>query len=58
MRPLISVREGQRPGTVELRLVAGPVSDAEAAARVCANLQATGIACQTTEYDGQRLSLR
>ncbi len=58
MRPLISVREGQRPGTVELRLVAGPVSDAEAAARVCANLQAMGIACQTTEYDGQKLSLR
>ena len=58
MRPLVSVREGQKPGTVELRLIAGPVPNAGAAARVCANLQTTGIACQTTEYDGQKLSLR
>ncbi len=58
MRPLVSVREGSKPGTVELRLVAGPLANAGAAARVCANLQATGVACQTTVFDGQRLALR
>jgi outer membrane biosynthesis protein TonB len=58
MRPLVSVREGNKPGTVELRLVAGPLANAGAAARVCANLQATGVACQTTVFDGQRLALR
>jgi hypothetical protein len=58
MRPLVSVREGQKPGTVELRLIAGPVPNAGAAARVCANLQTTGVACQATEFDGQKLSLR
>ncbi len=58
MRPLVSVREGPKPGTVELRLIAGPVPNAGAAARVCANLQTTGVACQAAEYDGQRLSLR
>jgi len=58
MRPLVSVREGQRPGTVELRLIAGPVPNAGTAARVCANLQTTGVACQAAEYDGQKLSLR
>lgn len=58
MKPLVSVREGQKPGTVELRLIAGPVPNAGTAARLCANLQTTGVACQTTEYDGQKLSLR
>jgi hypothetical protein len=57
-RPLVSVKEGNRPGTVELRLIAGPVSNAGDAAKVCANLQAKGVACRTTEFDGQKLSLR
>lgn len=58
LRPLVRVREGSRPGTVELHLVAGPVANAGTAARVCAKLQSTGIACQASEYDGQRLSIR
>lgn len=58
LRPLVSVREGSKPGTVELRLVAGPLANAGAAARVCASLQATGVACQTAVFDGQRLALR
>lgn len=58
MRPLVSVREGTKPGTVELRLIAGPVSNAGDAAKVCASLQTKGVACRTTEFDGQKLSLR
>jgi hypothetical protein len=58
LRPLVSVREGAKPGTVELRLIAGPVTNAGDAAKVCASLQTKGIACRTTEFDGQKLSLR
>ena len=58
LRPLISVKEGQKSGTVELRLVAGPIPNAAAAARVCARLQTTGVPCIPTVFDGQRLSLR
>jgi hypothetical protein len=58
LRPLVSIREGAKPGTVELRLIAGPVANAGDAAKVCASLQTKGVACRTTEFDGQRLSLR
>ncbi|HVT54669.1 MAG TPA: hypothetical protein VHD34_01280 [Xanthobacteraceae bacterium] len=58
MQPLVRVREGSRPGTVELHLIAGPFANAGSAARVCAKLQATGIACKAAEFDGQRLSVR
>lgn len=58
MRPLVSVREGKQPGSVELRLIAGPLANAGAAARTCASLQARGVSCQTAVFDGQRLALR
>jgi hypothetical protein len=58
MRPLISIKEGPKAGTVELRLVAGPLANAAAAARVCARLQTKGVPCVPTVFDGQRLSLR
>jgi len=58
LRPLISIKEGPKAGTVELRLVAGPLANAAAAARVCARLQTKGVPCVPTVFDGQRLSLR
>jgi len=58
LRPLVSVREGQRPGSVELRLIAGPLTNAGEAARICASLQTKGVNCVTAVYDGQRLALR
>ena len=58
LRPLVSVREGSRPGSVELRLIAGPLANAGDAARTCASLQAKGVNCQTAVFDGQRLALR
>jgi hypothetical protein len=58
LRPLISIKEGTKSGTVELRLVVGPIANASAAARVCARLQTSGVPCIPTVFDGQRLSLR
>jgi hypothetical protein len=58
LRPVIAIREGGRPGAIELRLVAGPLANAGAAARLCAALTAAGQACQQTVFDGQRLALQ
>jgi len=58
LRPLITVREGQKPGAIELRLVAGPLPNASIAARLCAALSAAGQSCQPAVFDGQRLALQ
>lgn len=58
LRPLVTVREKARPGSVELRLVAGPLANATLAARLCAAITATGAVCQPAVFDGQRLALR
>ncbi|MGD9921558.1 MAG: hypothetical protein AB7V13_08945 [Pseudorhodoplanes sp.] len=57
LHPVITVRDG-RGGQVELRLIAGPVANAESAARLCAALAAAGLSCQPTVFDGQRLAQR
>lgn len=58
LRPLVSIKEGPKSGTVELRLVVGPLENAAAAARVCARLQIGGVPCVPTVFEGQRLTLR
>ncbi|HEY8267792.1 MAG TPA: hypothetical protein VIG34_03930 [Xanthobacteraceae bacterium] len=58
LKPLVSIRDGGKPGVVELRLVAGPLANAAAAARICALLAVNQVACQTAVFDGQRLALR
>jgi len=58
LRPVIAIQEGGRSGTVELRLVVGPLSNANAAARLCATLSIAGVNCKTSVFDGQRLALR
>jgi hypothetical protein len=58
LRPVVAVREGAKPGALELRLVVGPLANAGAAARLCATLAAAGPPCQPTVFDGQRLALR
>jgi hypothetical protein len=58
LRPVVAVREGAKPGALELRLVVGPLANAGAAARLCATLAAAGQPCQPTVFDGQRLALR
>jgi hypothetical protein len=56
LRPVVAVREIARGGGIELRLVAGPLANASAAARLCATL--AGAACHPTVFDGQKLALR
>src|SRR5204862_3846460 len=58
LRPVIAVRERQNVGAVELRLVAGPLANAGAAARLCAALAAANVTCQPAVFDGQRLALQ
>lgn len=57
LRPVVAVQEG-RPGAVELRLVVGPLSNANAAARLCATLSVAGVNCKAAVFDGQRLAVR
>jgi len=42
---------------MQLRLVAGPLNDAAAAAKICASMTASDRPCETTVFDGQRLSI-
>jgi hypothetical protein len=58
LRPLVSVRQSTRPGYTEFHLVAGPVADADAAARLCQALTSVRVPCRPSTYDGQRLDLR
>ena len=57
LRPIIVVKEGSGGLGVQLRLVAGPLRDAAAAAMICATLIESKRPCETAVFDGQRLSL-
>jgi hypothetical protein len=43
---------------MQLRLVAGPLSDAAAAAKICAVMIENERTCETTVFDGQRLAMK
>jgi hypothetical protein len=58
LRPIIVVKEGNNGLGMQLRLVAGPLNDAGAAARICAVLTENKRNCETAIFDGQRLSLK
>jgi hypothetical protein len=55
--PMVTVRENGKTHGVDLRLVVGPIADAEAAARLCTTLSAAHHYCQPVAFEGQRLSL-
>lgn len=57
LRPVIGIRDG-KGGQADLRLIVGPVSNAAAAAKLCASLTVAGQSCQPATFDGQRLALR
>jgi hypothetical protein len=57
LRPIIMLKEGRSGPGMQLRLGAGPLTDAAAAARICAVMAETQRACETTVYDGQRLAV-
>ncbi|AWM01352.1 hypothetical protein [Bradyrhizobium amphicarpaeae] len=58
LRPIIMIKEGTTGLGMQLRLGAGPLVNAAAAAKFCASLAENDRHCETTVFDGQRLSLR
>jgi hypothetical protein len=58
LSPIIMVKEGNAGLGMQLRLGAGPLNDAAAAARICASLAERQRPCETSVYDGQRLAMR
>jgi hypothetical protein len=58
LHPIIVIREGKGGLGMQLRLVAGPLSDAAAAAKICAGLVESARTCETAVFDGQRLAMK
>lgn len=57
LRPIIVIKENSNGLGMQLRLVAGPISDAAAAAKLCASLTVNDRSCSTAVFEGQRLAL-
>jgi hypothetical protein len=57
LRPIIVIKEGTGGLGMQLRLVAGPLRDAAAAAKICAAMTENKRSCDTAIFDGQRLSM-
>jgi hypothetical protein len=58
LQPIIVIREVSGNRRMQLRLVAGPLSDAAAAAKLCAVMTENDRHCETAVYDGQRLTMK
>jgi hypothetical protein len=58
LRPIIMVKERSTGLGMQLRLVVGPLSDAAAAAKLCAVMTESNRSCETSVFDGQRLALK
>lgn len=58
LRPIIVIKESSSGLGMQLRLVAGPLGDAAAAANICAALIENDRTCETTIFDGQRLAMK
>ncbi|KQT21712.1 MULTISPECIES: hypothetical protein [Bradyrhizobium] len=58
LRPIIMIKEGTTGLGMQLRLGAGPLVNAAVAAKFCASLAENDRHCETTIFDGQRLSMR
>jgi hypothetical protein len=57
LRPIIVIKENNNGLGMQLRLVAGPINDAAAAAKICASLTVVDRGCTTAVFEGQRLAL-
>jgi hypothetical protein len=57
LHPIIVIKEANTGLGMQLRLAAGPLRDAAAAAKICAALVEGERTCETTVYDGQRLAM-
>jgi hypothetical protein len=58
LSPIIVVKESNTGLGMQLHLAAGPLSDAAAAAKICATLSDGDRSCETTVFDGQRLAMQ
>jgi len=58
LEPLVGVKEVPHANRVELRLLAGPIAEPAAAAKLCAALALFGLFCQPTLFDGQHLAVQ
>jgi hypothetical protein len=58
LRPVIMLKERTNGLGMQLRLVAGPIGDAAAAAKLCAGLTESQRSCETSLFEGQRLALK
>jgi hypothetical protein len=56
LHPIVAVRENGRTKSTELRLIAGPLANVEAATTLCATLTASRRYCQPVGFEGQRLA--
>jgi hypothetical protein len=57
LHPIIMVKESNIGLGMQLRLAAGPLQDAATAAKICAALLEAQRGCETTVFDGQRLTM-
>jgi len=55
LRPVLSIRQNKNGLGLQVHVVAGPIADAAAAAKLCAALTADNRQCETAIFDGQRL---
>jgi hypothetical protein len=55
--PLVATRENSKTHAAELRLIIGPMPDAEAAAQLCVTLASAHQYCQPVAFEGQRLAV-
>lgn len=58
LMPVVMLREVPHTGRVELRLVVGPLANAEAAAKLCTALAPYRLSCQPTLFSGQHVALQ
>ncbi len=58
LMPAVMLRQAPHTGRTELRLVVGPLANAEAAAKLCAALALYRLPCQPTLFGGQHIALQ
>jgi hypothetical protein len=58
LQPITHVRETRRGGRPDVRLIAGPLPNADDAAKLCAAILNVGRYCEPAVFRGHRLSLR
>jgi hypothetical protein len=58
LQPVVTVKDNARSNRLELRLVVGPLANAEQAAELCASLAVFRLSCQPTMFDDRHLALQ